>query len=203
MLRLITWLSRQALAAAGFAYLAITLLICFDVVGRRLLGFSTGSTTELTGYLMAAAMSWGLAGTLIERAHVRIDVLVQKAPPKLRVWLHAIAITALLVFGVFMAWGAVHMALETYEFGATDLSVWSIPLAIPQGIWAAGFALLLLGVLALIARAASLMLKRDYEGVDRLLVARSYVDEATETLEAVGQAHAQTNAQTHTQAGKL
>lgn len=194
MLRLITWLSRQALAIAGCAYLAITLLICFDVVGRRLLGFSTGSTTELTGYLMAAAMSWGLAGTLIERAHVRIDVLVQKAPPKLRVWLHATAITALLIFGVFMAWGAVHLALDTYEIGATDLSIWNIPLAIPQGIWAAGFALLLLGVLALIARAASLLLKHDYEGVDRLLVARSYVDEATETLQAVGQGHAQTHA---------
>lgn len=191
MLRLINWLSRQALGAAGFAYLAITLLICFDVVGRRLLGFSTGSTTELTGYLMAAAMSWGLAGTLIERAHVRIDVLVQKAPLALRVWLHAIAITALLIFGIFMAWGALHMTMETYEFGATDLSIWSIPLAIPQGIWAAGFALLLLGVLALIARAVSLMLQRDYDGVDRLLVARSYKDEAAETLEAVGQAHDQ------------
>ncbi|QHE87357.1 TRAP transporter small permease subunit [Hydrogenophaga sp. BPS33] len=187
MLRLITWLSSHALTVAGFAYLAITLLICFDVVGRRLLGFSTESTTELTGYLMAAAMSWGLAGTLIERAHVRIDVLVQKTPLSVRVWLHGVAIAALLIFGAFMAWGALLLVKDTYEIGATDLSIWHIPLAIPQGVWAAGFALLLLGVLALIARAASLMCNRDYDGIDRLLVARSYVDEATETLEAVGQ----------------
>jgi TRAP-type mannitol/chloroaromatic compound transport system permease small subunit len=74
--RALEWLSGRAMTVAGWCYLAITVLICFDIAARRLLGFSTEATTELTGYLMAIGMSWGLAGTLFERGHVRIDVLV-------------------------------------------------------------------------------------------------------------------------------
>ena len=89
MYRGLEWLSRRAMWVAGFCYLLITVLICFDIFARKFLGFSTESTIELTGYLMAVGMSWGLAGTLFERGHVRIDVLVQRMPLRVRVWLRA------------------------------------------------------------------------------------------------------------------
>ena len=88
MYRCLEWISQRAMFVAGFCYLLITLLICFDIAARQLLGFSTEATIELTGYLMAIGMSWGLAGTLFERGHVRIDVLVQRIPLHIRVWLH-------------------------------------------------------------------------------------------------------------------
>lgn len=98
------WLGGHSMAAAGWCYLAITLIITFDIVARRLLGFSTEATTELTGYLMAIGMSWGLAGTLLERGHVRIDVLVQRLPLGVRVWLHLASLLALLVATSFCLW---------------------------------------------------------------------------------------------------
>jgi TRAP-type C4-dicarboxylate transport system permease small subunit len=180
--------SARALSAAGWCYLAMTLIICFDIFARRLLGFSTEATSELTGYLLAVGMTWGLAGTLFERAHVRIDVLVQRLPIGLRVWLHLLALATLLLAAGFFVFGSMRLALYSWELGATDLSGISTPLALPQGLWAAGFVLLWLAVLALGARSLRLVLDGRAEQADAALAARSYEDEAQETLEAVGSA---------------
>ncbi|CAN7540305.1 TRAP transporter small permease subunit [Variovorax sp. LjRoot84] len=188
MFRALEWVSGKAMTIAGWCYLVITVLICFDIGARRLLGFSTEATTEVTGYLMAIGMSWGLAGTLFERGHVRIDVLVQKLPLKMRVWLHLVSLLALLVATGFFAWGAFSLAKDSWDFGATDLSALHTPLAIPQGLWAAGLALLLLAGLAIAARALRQLAIGDADAMDRMLMARTYIDEAAETLEAVAEA---------------
>ncbi|MCC7226637.1 MAG: TRAP transporter small permease [Burkholderiaceae bacterium] len=184
------WVGRRAMFVAGLCYLLITLLICFDIAARHLLGFSSEATIELTGYMMAVGMTWGLAGTLFERGHVRIDVLVQKMPLRVRVWLHLLSLTALIVSTGFYTWGAVSLARESLAFNATDLSTLRTPLVIPQGLWAAGFALLLLAALALALRAVRQLAHGQYDAMDQALMARTYVDEAAETLEAVAEAQA-------------
>lgn len=184
--RSIEFISRQALFVAGLAYLAITGLVCFDIVARRTLGISSGSTTEVTGYLMAAGMSLGLAGALIERAHVRVDVLLQKLPLPARLALHLVSIAGLTVTVAFFAWGGTALAVDSYKLGASDLSSARVPLVVPQGIWAAGFCLMLLAVLAVLARTVRLVLLGAGQGADRALSPRNDIDEAEETLEALG-----------------
>jgi len=188
MYRCLEWISRRAMSVAGFCYLIITVLICFDITARHLLGFSTEATIELTGYLMAVGMSWGLAGTLFERGHVRIDVLVQKMPLRVRVWLHLLSLIALIVSTGFYVWGAVSLALDSLAFNATDLTTLRTPLVWPQGLWAFGFVLLLLAGLALLLRSLKQMLTGQQDAMDRALMARTYEDEAAETLEAVAEA---------------
>jgi TRAP-type C4-dicarboxylate transport system permease small subunit len=175
---------------AGFCYLLITVLICFDIFARKFLGVSTESTTELTGYLMAVGMSWGLAGTLFERGHVRIDVLVQRLSLRVRVWLHLASLLALLVSTGFYVYGAVSIATDSFAFNATDLTTLRTPLVVPQGAWAAGFVLLLLAVFALALRSVGQLMHGDLDAMDRALMARTYEDEAAETLEAVAEAQA-------------
>jgi TRAP-type C4-dicarboxylate transport system permease small subunit len=187
MFKVIECLSRYAMWVAGFCYLLITALICFDIFARQLLGFSSEATIELTGYLMALGMSWGLAGTLFERGHVRIDVLVQRLPLRLRVWLHMLSLLALIVSTAFYVWGAVSLATDSFAFGATDLTTLRTPLVLPQGVWAAGFVLLLLAAVALGLKAVKQLYLNQYEQMDRALMARSYEDEAAETLEALAE----------------
>ncbi len=182
------WLSRRAMWVAGFCYLLITVLICFDIFARQVLGFSTESTIELTGYLMAVGMSWGLAGTLFERGHVRIDVLVQRMPLRVRVWLHLASLLALVVSTGFYVYGAVSIAKDSFAFNATDLTTLRTPLVLPQGIWAAGFVLLLLAAFALALRSVAQLARGNLDAMDRALMARTYEDEAAETLDAVAQA---------------
>lgn len=188
MFRLLERTAGGAMTVAGWCYLLITALICFDIVARRLLGFSSESTVEISGYLMAVGMSWGLAGTLLERGHVRIDVLLQKLPLRVRVWLHLASLLALLVASGFFAWGAFTLARDSFEMGAKDLSTLHLPMALPQGFWAAGLALMLLAVIAIMGRALRQLWAGDAEAMDQMLMARNYADEAAETLDAVAEA---------------
>lgn len=178
------WASQRALTVAGWCYLAMTGLICFDIVARRMLGFSSGATSELSGYLLAIGMAWGLAAALIERAHVRIDLLVQRLPAGARAWLHAVALAVLLVVAGFFAWGAIAVTIDSWELKATDVSLLRTPLALPQGLWAAGLALFFLVAVALLVRVASHLFAGRHAAVEGALAVRSYEEEVEETLEA-------------------
>jgi TRAP-type C4-dicarboxylate transport system permease small subunit len=177
--------SQHALSVAGWCYLAMTGLICFDILARRMLGFSSGATSELSGYLLAIGMSWGLGAALIERAHVRIDMLVQKLPLGVRVWFHLSGLLLLLAVGGFFAWGAAALALDSWQMRATDISQLRTPLVVPQAAWAAGFALFALAALGLALRSLAALAARKPANVDRMLAPRSYEDEVAETLDAV------------------
>src|SRR5690606_25539349 len=62
----------------GAALLLTVAFILVDVVLRKFGLGSLGGSDEISGYVMAAVASWGLACGLVERAHVRIDLIRQK-----------------------------------------------------------------------------------------------------------------------------
>jgi TRAP-type C4-dicarboxylate transport system permease small subunit len=170
---------------AGWNYIACALFITFDVVARSLLGFSSAATIEVTGYMLAGGIAWGLAHTLARRAHIRVDVWVNRLPLRLRAVLHLFSLLLLGSFAVFCAWSAWALVDESLLFDAHDNSALRIPLVIPQGIWTFGIIAfcLMITVLAL-ESALSLLLGRPAE-LDALLGSRTLEDETEEALEAV------------------
>lgn len=187
----LTRLCSAMTAVAGLAYLAMTGLIVFDVVARRLLGFSTEATVELTGYLLALGMSAGLAGTLVNRAHVRIDVLLGRMSLKYRAIMHAVALVGVLVTGALFSWGAWKLVAESRFLAATDLSSMRTPLWIPQSAWWAGLCLFTAVALTQLVLVLILLARREYLEVDMMLRPKSYQEEAQETLEVLASVQTQ------------
>jgi len=175
-------------AAAGWMFFVCAAFITFDVLARNFLGFSSKSTTEVTGYMLAFGMAWGLAHTLLERGHVRVDMLVNRMPLGVRQYLHTVALLLLALFAGYATYGAISLAKESFDFGATDMSALRVPLVLPQSLWAFGLTMLFVTVLALLAEALVLLAMRRGAEIDRLVSSRTYADEAAEVLEAVGKA---------------
>jgi TRAP-type C4-dicarboxylate transport system permease small subunit len=173
--------------AAGWVYLLCALLITFDVVGRKFLGFSSQGTTEITGYMLGFGMTWGLTHALATKAHIRVDVLVMHLPLWLRVYLHALALALLAVVGFFFAWRGWAVVIESWEFGAKDTSALSIPLIVPQGLWAIGLTAFFALTATMLLEVLLLLMHGRKDGVDRLLGPRSVAEETEEVLEAAGQ----------------
>ncbi|WP_158529676.1 TRAP transporter small permease subunit [Parvibium lacunae] len=171
---------------AGFAYLLMTVLICTDVFARKFLGFSTEATVELSGYLLAFGMSWGLAGTLIQRGHIRIDVILQKFPLWPRAILHILALLVLQISAFAMTYGAYQLVAESQLLNATDLTSLRTPLIIPQGLWMFGLAIFLLLICVLMVQALYHLFKANPQAIDDMFKPRTYVEEAEETLDALG-----------------
>jgi TRAP-type C4-dicarboxylate transport system permease small subunit len=171
---------------AGWGFILCAVFITFDVIARRFFGFSSQATTELTGYMLAFGIAWALAHTLTTRAHIRIDVLINHLPDRLRYPMHLLSLAALGVFMGFIAKGAYDLVDESVLFGATDISLLRTPLWIPQGLWAFGIAMFLLLIALLFVESLLLILTGRGRDAEALLHARTYQEEAAEALEAVG-----------------
>jgi TRAP-type C4-dicarboxylate transport system permease small subunit len=174
--------------AAGWVFVLCAVFVTFDVIARNTIGISSQSTTELTGYMLAFGIAWGLPYALSSRAHVRIDIFLNSVPLRWRQYLHLLALLLLAVFVGFLAYGAVMLVLESWDFGATDMSLLRTPLIVPQGLWAFGLVAFFLLILAMLAEALLLVAAGDSSGIDRLLGTRSYTEEAQEALDAVATA---------------
>lgn len=183
-------LARWMNIAAGWLFVVCAFFITFEVLARNFLGWSTKSTTELSGYMLAVGISWGLAHALAERTHVRIDILINRMRPGLRHNLHVVALLALVGFAASMCYGAYLLVQESVMFNATDMSGLRTPLVIPQGLWA--FGLFVFGLFALVLMLEVIGALASGRGVesDRLLGSRSYEEEAKEALDAAHEGEA-------------
>ena len=186
--RLIDVLARGMNRCAGWLFVLCALFVTFDVLARKFLGFSSQSTTELSGYMLGVGIAWGLAGALDARTHVRIDILIQKVPPRWRGYLHWLALASLAVFAGFLVYGAWHTTMESWDFKATDNSLLKTPLIIPQGLWLIGTGVFGVMVVLRVLEVALLLPGRDIEAIEHLTGPRSYIEEADEALGAIGSA---------------
>jgi TRAP-type C4-dicarboxylate transport system permease small subunit len=184
--RAVDALARFMGACAGWLIVACALFITFDVLARRFLGFSTQSSVELSGYMLGIGIAWGLASAMEARAHVRIDVLIMRVRPGLRRWLHWVALLALAVFAGFLLYGAWYTTKESWDFRATDNSLLKTPLIIPQGLWLTGLGVFGLMVALRVVEVTLLLGRGSIDEVERLTGPRSFVEEAEETLDALG-----------------
>ena len=184
--RLIDVLARWMSRCAGWLFVLCALFVTFDVLARKFLGFSSQSTTELSGYMLGVGIAWGLAGALEARTHVRIDILIQKVPPQYRGYLHWLALASLAVFAGFLVYGAWHTTMESWEFRATDNSLLKTPLVIPQGLWLFGIGVFGAMVMLRVLEVALLLPGRNIQAIELLTGPRTYLEEADEALEAIG-----------------
>jgi TRAP-type C4-dicarboxylate transport system permease small subunit len=186
--RAIDVLARVMNRCAGWLFVLCAFFITFDVLARRFLGFSSQSTTELSGYMLGVGIAWGLAGALEARTHVRIDILIQKVPPRFRGYLHWLALATLAVFAGFLVYGAWHTTMESWDFRATDNSLLKTPLIIPQGLWLIGTGVFGIMAVLRVLEVALLLPRGDIDAIEHLTGPRSYVEEAEEALDAIGSA---------------
>ncbi|MFN3447851.1 MAG: TRAP transporter small permease subunit [Roseococcus sp.] len=174
--------------AAGWNYVLCALFVTADILGRNLLGVSSAATVEVTGYMLACGIAWALAHTLACRAHIRVDVLVNRLPPRWRAPLHMLALLLLAGFAAFIAWAGWMLWEESALFDAHDNSALRVPLVLPQGIWTVGLIAFALMCAVLLLEAGLALLLGEPRRLDALLGSRSLQDETEEALQAVAMA---------------
>ncbi len=144
--RLLVWLGGTALIVMAF-------LITTEALIRKFVGVSMGSIDEIAIYVFAVSATCAFGHTLIQRAHIRIEVIRNLFGGRARLALDMLALGSfLIVFGI-IAFYAVHLALDSWENGARSVTVLRVPLVWPQGIWAVGMVFTVLSGLAVAARA--------------------------------------------------
>lgn len=123
----------------GAMIVVIAVLVSIDVFTRNFFNVSLLNSLELSVYLFAIAIAFGLSFTALCGAHIRVDVLYVRFPAAMRRALDFLAFASLTGLSIFFFVSALRLMLASLERGATSNSVLAAPLAIPQAFWVAGF----------------------------------------------------------------
>lgn len=139
--RALAGLTDAAAVACGWWLIALSVMTCVEMLGRKLMGFSLQGIDEIGSYTYAIVGSIGFAHTLITRSHTRVDFLLSRFPAKTRSVLNLLAMLSLTAFALLAAWRGLNVLLESIDLRATASTPLATPMWIPQAIWLVGYLL--------------------------------------------------------------
>ena len=152
----------------GSVLLIAVALIMTEVLGRRFPAMRIGGADELSGYVMAGIATWGFSYALMERAHVRIDLLHTRLPVQGRALFDVIAMASVLLVAVLVAYHAYDVLGKSLARGSRSNTPLGVPLWMPQAVWFAGWAWLTLTSGLLLVCTVILSLLRRWELVEKI-----------------------------------
>jgi TRAP-type C4-dicarboxylate transport system permease small subunit len=155
-------LNRRIAILTGIVLLACAGFVLLDIILRRF-GSSFGGTDEISGYVMAIATSWGMAFTLLELGHVRIDILRTRTGPFGRAIFDLFAMTMMAGTVTLIAvkcWPVLSRSLVNSSRANTPLET---PLAWVQTPWFAGWIWFAIVAWLTLLAAAMLVVKGRFE----------------------------------------
>jgi TRAP-type C4-dicarboxylate transport system permease small subunit len=158
MRRILDAIYAIALWGAIACLVSIALLVGLQVGGRIVdailsalglarSGFVILSLSEIAGYLLAAASFLGLAATLKGGVHIRVTMLIDNVPPKVRSVLEGSALLFGAIATSFASWNLAQYAHTTWQFNELSPGLVPVPLYIPQYAMVVGAILLAIAFL--------------------------------------------------------
>lgn len=138
LLQTLRRMNRGIALLTGMLLMACAAVVLVDILLRQM-GSSFGGTDEISGYVMAIATSWGMAFTLLELGHVRIDILRGRAAQPGRSLFDIFAmlvLTGSVTLVAYKCWPVVERSLVNSSRANTPLET---PLAWVQIPWFAGW----------------------------------------------------------------
>ena len=152
-------------------------LISIDVVTRAVLRRGVVESFEISGYALAAAIGLGLAFAATQKANIRVDILLDLAPPPLRRACDLVAALSLAIVAgalAFWCWGTL---AQSYAMGARSISSLQTPMALPQSVWWGGIAWFAAIAILLPIQAALRLVRGDTAGFDAAVGSLRVTDE--------------------------
>ncbi len=171
----------------GIALIGLSVFVSLETVFRKLFNFSFEGADELGGYVLAVGSSLAFVVALVERAHIRIDVLHQHLPAGIRVALDWISILSIAGLGLFMVYIGRVVISDTLDYGSTAATPWATPLIYPQSAWYAALCLFGLVSLLLAVRATLLLARGRFDELSSEFHPKGAIEELQEEMHDLSQ----------------
>ena len=138
---------------AGWLVIGIMCLTMIEVISRYVLRHPLMLADEFGGYSFAAIAAVGLAYTMKEGRHIRIQFVVNRLPVKVSNWLRVITLTVAFVYAAIASKVSYSFIIDAFDRHIRSASHLMTPLAWPQMVLPLGFTLLCLVLFAEIVQA--------------------------------------------------
>ena len=167
----------------GYLMLVFAVIVTVETISRKLLGFSLQGVDELGGYALAVTSALAFTTALVERAHIRIDLLHMQFPRPLQALLNWLSVLLIAAFALLLMKVATDVLAETIEFNSTAPTPWATPLIWPQSFWYAALAIFALVSIVLAAHATYAFATQRWGELARLYGPKLADEEVKEELE--------------------
>lgn len=193
-------IARLGVWCGGAMMIAAAFIIGTEVVLRKIFLISLGGADEMANYALAISTVWALSFALLQRAHIRVDVIYTLLPKPVSALLDILSLCSLLAFAGTLTWYGSIVWQTSWDFGSTANTPLATPLWIPQGLWMLGLITFTFTIVMLLARSLQALVGRDYETVNAIAGTLTVDEELKEELEAVERAEkADVRARTETE----
>jgi TRAP-type C4-dicarboxylate transport system permease small subunit len=161
------WIGGTMLFAAA---MIVTTEVLLRKISSALVGtsFVFSGSDEISGYLFAMGTSLSLAHVLVNRGHVRIDVLYIQFSPQARAIMDIVALLVMAIFVAALLERAIDVATTSYVEQIRSNTQLRIPLAWSQIPWAFGIALFFLAILVALIRSIAAIATGDWAAVNQI-----------------------------------
>lgn len=146
MRRTLDFIFDSAGRLAALFILAIFVLMILASIGRWA-GWRVGGANDLVAWFCAAASFLAMAHAFKHGDFVRVTLLLEAMPARLRRWFEIISLSIAALAVGYLAWWAVRFTYESWEFKDMASGMVVIPIWVPQLSFVLGALLFLMAVL--------------------------------------------------------
>lgn len=111
--------------AGAVVLFAMMMMTVIDVIARSLFNNPLPAVTELTSLMLVMIAGLGLGWCALAREHVKVDLVTDRLPRKVRIVLVNVMLFIALVTYAIMTWYTVGEALKTNQYS----SILKVPMA--------------------------------------------------------------------------
>lgn len=137
--RTLTRVCDWTVIACGWWLIALSVMTCVEMLGRKVFSFSLQGIDEIGSYTYGIVGAFGFAYTLITRSHTRVDFLLSRFSVGTRALLNMLAMVSLAALAVLCLWRGYNVVVESIELQSTAATPLATPMWIPQSIWLGGY----------------------------------------------------------------
>lgn len=129
-----TGLGRFGYLLAALILVFISCAVIMEVFSRAVIGHSIEWVTEISGYLLAAALFMGLGRVYETAGHVNMPIIIEKFGALGQARFLFLADIVVAIFAVILAWQTGKLTLDSFQFNWRSSTSLETPLFIPQGL---------------------------------------------------------------------
>ena len=171
----------------GLLMLVLSVAVAVETLVRKLFSISLGGVDELSGYAIAVGAPLAFAVTLINRAHIRINLLHMRLSERVQSVLNALTAITLGGLALYLFIFTVRTVLDTYTFKSIAQTPWATPLIYPQTLWMIAMGVFAVCACVLAARSIQLAAKGRWEALNREFHPMSVEEELESELDDLKQ----------------
>ena len=175
--RILKTVSTWAVWAAGLALMLSAIMVTIDVLFRKFFSMTMSGSDEISGYVFAAGTTWAYSYCLLNRSNVRIDVLYNFLPIKVRAVLDIIGIALLLFYMGYLTRKAFDVFFTSWIGNSVSTTTLLTPLWIPQLAWFLGLLLFVITLSFMLLYTLISLIRGEPERVQRVAGAMSTEEE--------------------------